>query len=364
MKGFDGLMPQRLTALKRWTVLAPFFAPLAGFLALGLGGGLGGLLLAASLSAADPASGRIPFQIATGETSGAYFSVGQAIAGLISHPQGVDRCNIPTVCGPPGLIITARTSPGTIQNVIAVNNGSAESGLARADLVAAAMRGDAPFRAKATHVRVIASLFSEDVHLLVAANSKIKSVADLKGKRIWMGGPGAGISFTAREILKAYRVPAANLKIVSLDTFAAFQQLETGKLDALFTVGGVPQEQVTNAFGSGRIRLLPIDGPARDRLVQEAPMLAEAVIPAGAYPGQGATQTVSTEALWIVRDSVPAALVYGITKALFDPANHDGLAAGHPAAREIGLAMAARNLPAALHPGAARFYSEMKAPHS
>ena len=67
---------------------------------------------------------------------------------------------------------------------------------------------------------------------------------------------------------------------------------------------------------------------------------------------------MATRALWIVRDSVPDALVYGITRALFNPANRQTLTASHPSAREIGLNTAALMPPAPLHPGAARFYAE------
>src|SRR5580693_6168719 len=118
-------MANRPNAWNRWTVLTP----LAGFAGLVVVA----LLLAGGLGAADTPPGRIPFQIATGTASGAFFPVGEAIAGLISHPEGVDRCDKPSVCGPPGLIITASTSPGTVDNVMAVNSGTAESGLARAD---------------------------------------------------------------------------------------------------------------------------------------------------------------------------------------------------------------------------------------
>ena len=67
--------------------------------------------------------------------------MGEAIAGLISHPPGVDRCDTAPVCGPAGLVITARTSQGAVDNVIEVNNGDAESGLAQGDVVAAAVQG-------------------------------------------------------------------------------------------------------------------------------------------------------------------------------------------------------------------------------
>src|ERR1700759_875570 len=101
-------MPQRFAA----------FAVLLGLLVLGL------LLADGSLGQSDtPTPGRISFQIATGSTSGTNFSLGQAIAGLISHPPGVGRCETATVCGPSGVILSARTSDGSLGNLTMVNDG-------------------------------------------------------------------------------------------------------------------------------------------------------------------------------------------------------------------------------------------------
>ena len=89
-------------------------------------------------------------------------------------------------------------------------------------------------------------------------------------------------------------------------------------------------------------RLVPIDGEGRDRLIQWCRSFHAATIAAGAYPGTGAVETVSTRAYWVTRDSEPDPLIYGMTRALFNPANRDGLAASHPSARGIGLDSAAR----------------------
>ena len=300
---------------------------------------------------------RIPFQIITGSTTGTFFPVGEAIAGLISHPPGVARCDVANVCGPAGLIVTARTSEGTIDNVLSVNNGDVESGLAQSDLVAAAVKGLGPFRPKGkqAHVRVIASLFSEDVHLVVSAESKIESVAGLRAKRVSFGLPGSGVSFTAEEILKAYNVPLARMRRFTLDAPAAMDELKQGRIDAFFIISGVPVDGLNDLLASHAAKLIPITGPGRTQLLKSQPALEAAVMN---YPGQPQVGTVATRALWIVRDSVPDPLVYEITRALFNPANRAALTASHPSAREIGLATAALAPPAPLHPGAARFYAE------
>jgi hypothetical protein len=303
---------------------------------------------------ADSESTRISFQIATGSTEGVYFPVGQAMAGLVSHPLGVGRCDTATVCGPAGVILSARTSEGAADNLRSVDSGAVDSGFADGDTIAAAVIGRGAFRRPARHLRAIAALFPEEAHLVVAANSNIQSVTDLRGKRVFMGLANSGGVARSRAILAAYRVRVR--EIVSDDVPSAL--MKDGKIDAYFTVSGVPLDSVTDLIAHHVARLAPIDGEGRDRLIQMVPQLSPATIAANAYPGQPAVETVATRAWWVTRDSEADPLIYGLTRALFNPANHAGLAASHPSARAIGLDSAAVNPPAPLHPGAARFYRE------
>lgn len=300
------------------------------------------------------APARISFQISTGTTEGVYFPVGQALAGLISHPLGVGRCDTATVCGPAGVILSTRTSQGAADNLRAVDGGLVDSGFADGDVIAAAVTGQSPFRRRATHLRVIAPLFPEQAHLVVAAGSDINSVADLRGKRVFIGQANSGGLARGRAILAAYRVRAR--EIVSNALPAAL--LRQGKIDAYFAVTGVPLDSIRALLAQRQARLVPIDGEGRDRLIARMPQLFVAEIPAGTYPGSGAIATFATRAWWFTRDSEPDSLIYGLTRALFNPANHDGLAASHPSARAISLERAMSDPPAAIHQGAARFYRE------
>lgn len=338
-------MSQRLAAL----------ITLFGFAALVLGA----LLTGGNLGIADSGPVRISFQIATGSTDSIYFPVGQAIAGLISHPAGVGRCEVATVCGPSGVILSARTSGGAADNLRSVNQGLVDSGLAQGDVIAAAVSGRDIFRrgGAAKHLRVIASLFPEDVHLIVGANTPIHSVADLRGKRVMLGNEGEGAVVSAHEILAAWRLDG-RVKTVSPRDGNDAQLLREGKIDAYFAVAGVPLDSVTDLLSHGVARLVPIDGEHRMRLLRMVSQMQPAVIAAGAYPNTGAIQTVSTRAYWVTRDSESDAMIYGLTRALFNPLNRGALIASHPSARYIALDQAALSPPAPLHPGAARFYHE------
>ncbi len=322
---------------------------------------VGALVTGGNLGLTDSASGRVSFQIATGPSGSIYFPVGQAMAGLISHPPGVGRCETATVCGPSNVILSARTSGGAADNLRAIDQGQVDSGLAQGDVIAMAVNGQGAFAkgGKLTHLRLIAALFSEDAQLVVAADSGINSVQDLRGKRVMLGADDSGTLERSRKILTAFRLPWWRVVAVSPDRGDPAQLLREGKLDAYFVVSGVPQESVRALIADHKARLLPLDGEGRTRLVETVPQLVPAVIPADIYPGQGAVETVATRAWWVTRDSESDALIYGITRALFNPANRGALAASHPAARDISLANAIINPPTIIHPGAARFYREM-----
>jgi TRAP transporter TAXI family solute receptor len=313
----------------------------------------------ADLGRAQTVVQRTPFLIATGPSGGTYFPVGQTIAGIISNPPGVDRCQTPDACGPRGLIASARTSDGAVENVLAVNSGSVDSGLAQADVVFDAEHGRGAFRksGKQSHVEILAGLFSEDVNLVVAAKSRIGSIGDLKGKRVSLGVDGSGTEVTVQAVLAAFGLSERSMKATHESADAETEQLEDGKLDAFFFVGAAPVPLISDLLAHGTARLVAIDGVGRSRLAKTVPTIQPSLIPANTYPHTGAIQTVRVRALWIVRDSIPPPLAYSILKALYNPENRGDLDS-IPATRAIRVDDAARDLPAPLHPGALRFFRE------
>jgi TRAP transporter TAXI family solute receptor len=319
-----------------------------------------GVLVLVNLGARAPASSvpeaRVSFQIATGASGGSFFTIGQAIAGLISHPPGVGRCEISTVCGPSGVILSARTSQGSFDSLTAVNNGLVDSALVQSAMTEAAVTGAGPFRRAGPqrNVRAIAALFPAPVHLVVRPG--IDSVAALAGKRVALGVPSSDSYALGRAILAAFGVRYGSIRRVASSDPAA--DLAAGKLDAFFVIAGAPSSVVAAALAGGKGKLLPITGEAARRLAVNDRQLTIATIPAGTYPGVAAMPTIADRILWVVRARASDAVVYGLTRALFNPANHAALAASHPAAGAIALATAIQSLPVPLHPGAARYYRE------
>lgn len=318
------------------------------------------MLGVAATGPAQTAPQRAAFVIDTGPTGGTYFPIGEAIANIVSHPPGVFRCDTPGVCGPTGLIASARTNPGTIANVFDVNGHYADAALAQSDAVAEAVAGKGAFRSKQSHIRAVADLFPEEVHVVVAVSSNIRSIAQLRGKRVSVGESDSGTIVTAHEVLAAWHLGEAQVKASHTQADAAAYELAQGKLDAFFFTGGAPVPLVAQLIASRKATLLPISGVERARLIKANPSLSATTIPAGTYPGMPAVDTVAVRAVLIVNDQVPDDVVYGVTRALFNPMNRDALNASHPRARLIRADTALTNLPAPLHPGAARYYRDAK----
>lgn len=317
------------------------------------------------MSPPGDAPDRIAFQIATGSSSGTYFPIGQMLASLISHPAGVARCEEEGRCGPVGLIAAARASEGSIANVRAVDEGRVTSGLAQADIAAAAAAGTGVFKGagEAQNLRAIAALFPETVHIVVLGDSPIKEIKDLRGKRVSIDAAGSGTNATARLILSAYKLTDKRVTFSFENAERSLEMMQAGELDAFFFVGGAPLGVVEELAAEGEIRLLPVEGKEIDKLVTDAPYLTKASIPEDTYENMPAVPTLEVRAIWLVNARVPDELVYDIVRALFNPGNRGLLDSGHPKGKLIRLETARDGLPVPLHPGAERYYEEVSQPN-
>ncbi|MEM7045469.1 MAG: TAXI family TRAP transporter solute-binding subunit, partial [Pseudomonadota bacterium] len=148
------------------------------------------------------------FRIGTGGVAGTYYPIGGLIAGIISNPPGSRPCEKGGSCGVPGLIATAQSSGGSVENVEAVAAGTLDSGFAQSDIAYWAYSGTGRFegRAKVENLRAITSLYPESIHLVVRRGAGIESIQDLKGKRVSLDEEGSGTLVDARIILDAFGI--------------------------------------------------------------------------------------------------------------------------------------------------------------
>lgn len=292
------------------------------------------------------------FRIGTGGTGGTYFPVGGMLANAISEASGT---------GVKGLVATAVASNGSLANINAIGAGQFEAGLTQADVAYWAWSGTGLFegRPKVDSIRFVANLYPESVQIVVKRGSGIRSVADLKGKRVSLDEPGSGTLIDARIVLAAYGLTDRDMKPEYLKMGPAADRMRDGALDAFFTVGGWPTGAIAElASSQGGIDLLPVDGEAAQRLLKQYSFFAPDVIPADAYKGSAETRTIAVGAQLVTSAKIADALVYDITKAMWNDATRKMLDAGHAKGKLIRKETALDGAGIPLHPGAERFYRE------
>jgi TRAP transporter TAXI family solute receptor len=319
-------------------------------------GGLGTALAGSSALAQDITF----FRIGTGGTAGTYFPIGGLIANAISNPPGSRTCADGGSCGVPGVVATAVASNGSVANVNAISSGSMQSGFTQSDVAYWAFNATGIYegRPKVDTLRAIANLYPESFHLVARKGSGIKTIKDLKGKRMSLDEPGSGTLVDARLILAAYGMTEKDVKAEYLKPQQSADKLKDGALDAFFSVSGWPQGAIAELAATTGIDLVPIDGPEAENLIKQFSFFAADEIPEGTYKNVAAVKTVSVNAIWATSSKQPDPLIYGITAALWNPSTRKLLDSGHGKGRAIRLESAVRGLGIPLHAGAEKFYKE------
>ena len=300
------------------------------------------------------------FTIGTGGTAFTYYPVGGVIANAISKPPGSRECGEGGSCGVDGLIASAVSSRGSVDNVNAIISGLRNSGFAQSDVAYWAYTGTGTMDGQdpATDLRTIAALFEEHIHLVALADSGINSVADLKGKRVSLDEPGSGTYVDAGLILEANGLSTDDVTAEALKGNAAAEALRNGKIDAFFAVAGYPTGGIVELASSADIKLVPIEGAGAEALTEKYGFFAASDIPEGTYEGVATTPTVAVGAQWFTSANEDEELIYNITKALWNDESRKLLDVGHAKGKTITPDTALNGVGVPLHPGAEKFYKE------
>ena len=295
------------------------------------------------------AQGEELFRIGTGATTGAYYPIGKAMAAALSEPGEI--------------AVQAQATSGSLANVSAVGAAQLASALSQADVAAWHYSGTGPVKAaaKLSNLRLIASLYPEQVHVVVRKSLNLQSIAQLKGLKVGLDEPGSGVLVNARQILRAYGLGERDIVPSYIKGETAAQRLKDGTLDAFFYVGGVPSGVISELAKNSDVALLPIDGKEADSLRSASAFFTPGAIADNTYRGVSAIATLAVSAQWVTHAEADPQLIYKLTKKLFSP---DALAlvqASHPGAGAINLQSAVQRAGLPLHPGAERFYREIGA---
>lgn len=299
---------------------------------------------AATVAVAQPAAPSQFINILTAGTGGIYYPLGGALSNIFAAKI-------------PGTRPSVQATKGSVENLNILQQGRGEIAFTLGDTLSLAWAGDADagFKGKLDKLRGIAAIYPNYVQIVASKESGVKTLIDLKGKRLSVGAPKSGTELNARKLLAAAGINYKDLaKVEYLPFEESVDLMRNRQLDAtLQSVGlGAPTlRNFANAFS-----VIVVDVPAIAVAKAGAPY-TRGVIPKDTYRGQDAdVQTATIPNYLVTRTDLPADLVYNMTKAIFESTAE--LSAAHPAAAGIKLERALDGMPVPLHPGAAKFFKE------
>jgi TRAP transporter TAXI family solute receptor len=249
--------------------------------------------------------------------------------------------------------VTVQTvTPGglSVTSLEDLQRGTTDVGIAMADVTYLAFAGQldetpGPF----DHLRGMAVLNLNTLHLIAGAKSRVDSVDDLRGMRVALGPVGSATALLAQMLFQAYGVNLSQVRGERLPYLAAADHLVSGRLDAAFMTQALLAEPVLTATRGGA-RLVDITGPRVEELRARHPFLKRTLIPAHTYPNQEkAVHTVGVDLVLLCRADMDEDLVYRLLAGYF--ATRPG------SVPPIDLERAPAT-PIPLHAGAARYYRQ------
>ena len=304
------------------------------------------LIMALSLVACGNSGEEEPVRMrfVTGGSSGTYFAFGGNIAQHATNNAGIE--------------VLALEGSGSKANCQELQAGNAELAFCQSDVMAYAYEGTNLFatEGKIDNFSTVAALYMEQVQI-VTLDPSIKTVADLKGKRVSIGATGSGVYFNAVDILGAYGMTEADI----IPTYQGFgdsaNSLKDGQIDAAFVVAGAPTTAIVELATTKTTYIVELEDEYITKLLADSPYYAKAVIPAGTYNGQTKdATTVAVGAVILVRNDVPEEAVYALTADIFD--NAASLVSTHPKYGELSLDFGASITSVPYHAGAAKYFTE------
>ena len=282
--------------------------------------------------------------VLTGGTSGVYYPLGVAIGNIYSDKL-------------PDVRTQVQATKASVENLILLQQGRGEIAFAMGDSLKAAWDGDeeAGFKSRLDRLRLIGAIYPNYIQIVATADSNIKTLADLRGKRLSVGAPKSGTELNSRAILAAAGLSYQDIGKVEFLPFAeSVELMKNRQLDATLQSAGLGVASLKDLSASIDIRLVSVPKEVVDRI---GPPFLPAKIPANTYTGQDKDVPTAAMANYLVTSSaVSDDLVYQMTKLIFE--NLSELVNAHASGKEIKLETAATGNPIPLHPGAVRYYKE------
>ncbi|EWM64650.1 secreted protein [Micromonospora sp. M42] len=276
-------------------------------------------------------------RIATGSPTAVYHAFGQSLAAVLNRELPGVRAEV---------VVTAASA----QNVRLVGSGAAELGFTQADVLPAR-------EPEHPSVLAVARVYDDLLHLVTRAGGPIRTLADLRGRRVSVGADGSGTEITATRLLEVAQLDGDRIRQEHLGLDDSMTALREDRIDAFFFSGGLPVRGVADLAERTSLRIVDLGEWTEALRRGYGQVYVTRDIPRSMYQAEPVS-TVANPNYLIVRADLPAALVRDVTRLLME--RRAELAAAHPAAGRMSQRSAIVTTPLPLHPGAAQWYRAAK----
>ena len=282
--------------------------------------------------------------VLTGGSSGVYFPLGGTMAKIYQEM---------------GATANSQSTAASAANATTINQGKAEIGFSMGDTAADAFQGIDSFEEQGAqeNLRSIAALYTNYLQIVATKESGIKTIEDLKGKKVAVGAPASGTEISAQRILKAYGMTYDDISADYLSFAEGVEGMKNNTIDAVVISSGLPNSGVMELETSKDVVVVEIDEEKIKEMQKDYPAFFPTVVPKDTYSGmEGDVTTIGVYNVLLTHKDVSDDVAYAMTKGIFE--NLDELKNTHNAAAEIDLQKAVEGLPAPLHPGAKKYFEE------
>lgn len=295
-----------------------------------------------SLSACGDDFEHVKLTMAAGSPGGVYHKLSTALAEAWTRDPGITRPQV------------ANTA-GSVDNLDRLRANQAQVGISAADAAELAQRKPGT----GNKLYALARMHDDYFQVVVRADLPVTRLADLKGLRVSVGARDSGVKLIAERLLESAGIsPERDLRVQYMDLQTSTEAIRNDALDAFFWSGGVPTDAVTNLATTVRLRMLDL-GDVLPKLRQAYPVYGSATLPESAYRLDGGpVVTLVVRNFLLVNDTMSDDVAEALVRGLFQA--QPDLVAASPVARSIEVRSAIETTPIELHPGAMRYYRDVK----
>ncbi len=281
----------------------------------------------------------------TGSIGGTFFSVGRALSRVINRYSW----------------IKAKTEPtgGGIENVILAGEKRIALGITQSDVAIHAYHGTREFYESYTNIRAVCGAHQLDLQIFTLKKNRIKSITDLKGKKVALGALGGASKWVSRAVLEHYNITDSDIMPQHLSISNAIEALSEGKIAAVFYLSGGPSSALMTFSERNEISFIPIEIEKLKDVAEQCPYWTYSDIAPNTYVGQHESiPTLGVPCILITHKDVSEDAIYSIVKSILE--HTDEIAEEHPAGAEYCIENALRGITIPVHPGAQKYFLEKK----